>query len=287
MYLTDLADVLREAGLKVVEIDGWETRGFSRKVGDVYRADLLDLHTIVIHHTATSQSTPGNYPTLATVRDGRSDVAGPLSQLGLGRDGTWYVIAAGYANHTGKTFLWWQSNSYALGVEAEAAGTGDPRDWPKGQMDSYAKGVAALAKNYGVPVARVLGHKEIAAPLGRKTDPSFDMRVFRTQVDTIPKEDDMTPEESNRLQAVESDVAKILKILTGVLEDGDMQVPPRTIWRRAVTLIRRVEARLVAREVAPVEIDVDADAVAEALVERLPAPVARAVLDGLHTRLTQ
>jgi hypothetical protein len=185
MYLTNLADVLRGAGLKVVEVPGWKTRGYRRLVGDTYRADLLGVESIIVHHTATSWNATGDYPTLATVRDGRSDVAGPLSQLGLGRNGTWYVIAAGYANHTGKTLQPWQSNSYALGIEAEASGVGDPRDWPKVQMDSYAKGVKALATRYGVPVERVLGHKEIASPLGRKTDPSFDMGAFRSKVRSV------------------------------------------------------------------------------------------------------
>jgi hypothetical protein len=186
MYLTDLADVLRKAGLTVVEVPGWKTRGYRRKAPDgAYRADLLGVESIVIHHTATPQSVPGDYPTLATVRDGRSDVAGPLSQLGLGRSGTWYVIAAGYANHTGVTFHSFQSNSYAIGIEAEAAGTGDPRDWPQPQMDSYAKGVRALAGHYGVLVERVQGHKEIAAPTGRKTDPSFDMGAFRNRVRSV------------------------------------------------------------------------------------------------------
>lgn len=182
MYLNDLASVLRKTGLEVVEVVGWKTRGFRRLVGDTYRADLLSVESIITHHTATPQSRAGDYPTLNTVRDGRTGLAGPLSQLGLGRTGVWYVIAAGYANHTGVTFKPWQSNSYALGIEAEAAGTGDLRDWPKVQMDSYVKGVAALAKHYGVPVDRVLGHKEIAAPQGRKQDPSFDMGAFRSRV---------------------------------------------------------------------------------------------------------
>jgi hypothetical protein len=184
MYLTDLADVLREAGLTVVEVSGWKTRGYRRLVGDTYRGDLLGVGSIIAHHTATKWSSAGDYPTLSTVQEGRVDLPGPLAQLGLGRSGTWYVIAAGYANHTGATFEVWQMNSYALGIEAEAAGTGDPRDWPEVQVHSYARGVKALADHYGVPYDRVLGHKEIAAPMGRKTDPSFDMEAFRARVRT-------------------------------------------------------------------------------------------------------
>lgn len=190
VYLTEMADVLRRAGLTVYEVNGWETRGYRREVWNgTYSAELLGVNAIITHHTATPQSVTGDYPTLRTVTEGRSDVAGPLSQLGLGRSGGWYVIAAGYANHTGVTNEPWQSNSFAIGIEAEAAGTGDPRDWPPVQMESYVKGVAALAAHYGVPVERVLGHKEIAAPRGRKTDPSFDMGAFRSRVRSVNLED--------------------------------------------------------------------------------------------------
>ena len=40
----------------------------------------------------------------------------------------------------------------------------------------------ALADHYGVPNARVLGHREIAKPAGRKVDPNFDMTAFRAAV---------------------------------------------------------------------------------------------------------
>ena len=43
-------------------------------------------------------------------------------------------------------------------------------------------GCKALATHYGVPLARILGHKEVAAPLGRKSDPNFDMASFRLAV---------------------------------------------------------------------------------------------------------
>jgi hypothetical protein len=222
MYLTDLADVLREAGLTVVEVSGWRTRGYRRRVGDIYRADLLGVGSIIAHHTATSWSATGDYPTLSTVQNGRSDLPGPLAQLGLGRNGTWYVIAAGYANHTGATFEPWQSNSYALGIEAEATGTGDPRDWPQAQMDSYAKGVKALASRYGVPVERVLGHKEIASPRGRKTDPSFDMSAFRAKVravnDTKPGGFLMALNDAEQAEAL-TKIREMHKVVTERIDD--------------------------------------------------------------------
>lgn len=168
MMLTDLADVLRAAGLKVQEVDGWKTRG---------HGGMSDVEAIVCHHTAGPKA--GNYPSLGVVRDGRSDLAGPLAQLGLARDGTWLVIAAGLCWHAGVVFEAWQGNPHAIGVEAEGTGT-DP--WPDVQYDSYVAGVRALKDHYGVPLSHVLGHKEVAKPLGRKNDPNFDMNNFRAAV---------------------------------------------------------------------------------------------------------
>lgn len=168
MMLTDLADVVRRSGLKVVEVSGWKTRGHGQ---------MTSVEAIICHHTAGPET--GNYPSLGVVRDGRPGLDGPLSQLGLGRDGTVYVIAAGVSYHAGATFYTWQNNWHAIGIEAEATGT-DP--WPKVQYDAYVRLCRALVNGYGVPVSRVLGHKEVAKPAGRKPDPNFDMAAFRAAV---------------------------------------------------------------------------------------------------------
>ena len=170
MLLTDLADACRKSGLKVVETPGWKTRGHGA---------LYSVQTIVCHHTATAKSAPGDYPSIGVVRDGRSDLAGPLAQLGLGRSGTVYVIAAGVAYHAGEVRESSMDNWHAIGIEAEADGLSP---WPAAQIDAYARLCAALADHYHVPVARVLGHKEVCAPAGRKTDPNFDMDAFRARV---------------------------------------------------------------------------------------------------------
>lgn len=170
MLLTDLADACRKSGLKVVEVDGWRTRGHGQMTAVV---------TIACHHTATAKSAAGEYPSLRIVRDGRPDLPGPLAQLGLGRDGTVYVIAAGVAYHAGETFERSQDNWHAIGIEAEHDGVSP---WPTAQVDAYARLCAALVEHYGLSVDRVQGHKEIAAPRGRKIDPNFDMVDFRRRV---------------------------------------------------------------------------------------------------------
>lgn len=170
MMLLDLADACRKSGLPVVEVDDWKTRGHGQ---------MIDVDTIACHHTATPKAAAGNYPSLGIVRDGRSDLPGPLAQLGLGRDGTVYVIAAGACYHAGETFLPRQDNWHAIGIEAEADGLSE---WPTVQYHAYARLVAALVDHYGLPLANVQGHKEVAKPLGRKTDPNFDMDAFRALV---------------------------------------------------------------------------------------------------------
>lgn len=180
LMLTDLADVLRNANLNVIELAGWKTRGHD---------GMKSVRSIIAHHTAGPSN--GDFPSLETVRDGRPDLEGPLAQLGLGRTGTWYVIAAGRCYHAGETIdnsLF--ANSYAIGIEAE--GTGIPTDdidhkyWPEVQWRSYVRGVRALQTAYEVPTKRVMGHKEIAAPLGRKSDPNFSMKEFRAALEAFP-----------------------------------------------------------------------------------------------------
>src|SRR5690606_6774975 len=124
----------------------------------------------------------GNMPSLNVVTNGRAGLPGPLCNLGLGRDGTVYVVAAGVAWHAGKTASANHGNYRAIGIEAEATGVDS---WPEAQIDAYARLCRALCDHYGVPVSEVKGHKEIAVPRGRKIDPNFDMGAFRRRVANI------------------------------------------------------------------------------------------------------
>lgn len=170
-----LPDVLLKAGLKVAPVPGWEIRG---------RSEFGKPYGVLCHHTAGPKT--GNMPSLHTLMEGRRTLPGPLSQLGLGRDGTYYVIAAGRANHAGEG-MWdgiSRGNSHFIGIEAE--NTGLPDDpWPAIQMEAYQRGVAAILKHIGVGAERCAGHKEYAQPRGRKPDPSFDMSMFRDGVAKI------------------------------------------------------------------------------------------------------
>jgi len=171
-----LPQVLKDAGLKVAPVDGWENRG---------RGDVGNIVGVICHHTAGPRN--GNMPSLGTIVNGRADLPGPLAQLGLGRDGTYFVIAAGKCNHAGKGT--WQGvttgNSNFIGIEAENTGLSNDFPWPDVQMDAYRRGVAGILKHIGRAVGFCAGHKEYALPPGRKPDPNFDMNVFRSGVDAI------------------------------------------------------------------------------------------------------
>lgn len=167
-----LADVLRAANLKVVEQPNWQTRG---------HGDVSIIKGVICHHTAGGKT--GNAPSLNIVQNGRPDLSGPLAHLVLGRDGTFYIVAAGLCYHAGAGN--WNGitngNGNMIGIEAENTGLLDD-PWPEVQKTAYAKGVAAILKKIGAKVNMCCGHKEYALPKGRKPDPSFDMNAFRLQV---------------------------------------------------------------------------------------------------------
>ena len=207
-----LPEVLRAAGLKVVEVDGWQTRGKEPK----------DWLCQVFHHTASNR-TSGNAPALGICTNGRggsAPVPGPLCNAVVARDGTWYVIASGAANHPGVSTIPHRGGIssgvkyYALGWECENDGTGEP--WPKKQLDSIETGEAAVADRLGwrKDTSEVFGHKEIARPKGRKIDPAgIDMDDHRRRVGARrgPKPPKPIPTEEFTVAQIDTILAAIAK----------------------------------------------------------------------------
>lgn len=204
MWLTDLADVIRaNTSLEVIEEPGWKTRG---------HGPMTSLEAIVLHHTAAPASAykTNPYPSLKTVRDGRNlgrpdELRGPLAQLGLQRDCKVRVIAAGLCYHAGVVRASWMSNGHTLGIEAEHDGVSP---WDPDMYAAYVELVAGLERGYR-PAHGALGHKEVCAPPGRKSDPNFNMDPFRAAVaaDTTPKDDDMAGEGPAILAALNKFIA--------------------------------------------------------------------------------
>lgn len=174
---TDLATHLRKWGLKVQEVNGWQTRSSNWSKTFAPRG-------VVVHHTA-GPTGGGNYPSYNTVLNGREGLEGPLSQFGLGRDGTVLLFGAHRANHAGvggpRAGIPKDSgNAYLWGIEAENSGL---QAWPTVQLQAYYRLCAALSAydKAPFPVSAVMGHKEWAP--GRKVDPGgINMDTFRANV---------------------------------------------------------------------------------------------------------
>lgn len=186
-FATWLPAVLRQAGLKVVEVPGWEKRS-TWTSGFTPRA-------VIIHHTG-----PWSFPgILHVLEEGRVDLDGPLAQLGAGPDGTIYVVAAGRANHNG----YGTYGNDAIGIEAFNTGA---VPWPPAMFEAVARATAAIVRYTGLPLDRVLGHKE--SDPGRKPDPSqVDMAQFRARVHAIltganPEEEELMAAKDDILKAV-------------------------------------------------------------------------------------
>lgn len=172
IFVPWLADAARSTGYRVVEIGGWRSRGHGA---------MRLVEGVGGHNTGTPDTAPGDYPSLNVVTNGRSDLAGPLCNLGLGRDGTIYVVAAGCAWHAGASA--WAGfadlNDEFLGIEAESGGAGK---WTAAQLDCYPKLVGALLKYMNRGTDRYAGHKDICLPKGRKVDPvGIDSAWMRSQ----------------------------------------------------------------------------------------------------------
>jgi hypothetical protein len=167
MYDITLATRLRAAGLTVVEVAGWQSRG----------AAGFDPRGSVDHHTAGPRS--GNAPSLATVIYGRPDLPGPLCHVLVARDNTCYVIAAGRANHAGSgSWRGLSGNSSVYGVERENVGT-SAEPWRSDQTSTAATVHAALIRGRATH-EMVCGHKEWTP---RKPDPhTLNMHNFRAMV---------------------------------------------------------------------------------------------------------
>lgn len=152
-----LPDALRSHGLVVHETPGWETRGSS----------LFNPRGVVCHHTASHAGS--DHPALGIVTNGRPDLAGPLCNVLLARNGDCWVVAAGRANHAGAGgFRGLTGNSSVLGIEAENNGIGE--SWPAHQIDAYLRLCAAMCAGGGFNAATVCYHREWAP--SRKIDPA-------------------------------------------------------------------------------------------------------------------
>lgn len=177
--MSRIIERMRKRGVKVQEIAGWQTRG---------RDGAFTPKAVFEHHDASSLKT-GNSGALGIIVAGRPGIPGPLSQFQVGRDGTWFVVAAGRANHAGlggpKVGIPADSgNQYAYGVEVANNGVDEP--YSAALQTSLDKGLASILDEMNnSDTNQLIGHKEWAPT--RKSDPRHSMNWRRDRVRAVRK----------------------------------------------------------------------------------------------------
>ena len=171
MRCTWLPDVLRAAGLTVIETPGWRGRGATSETRP--SSDFEALDGLVMHHTASSVKHDLAL-SLAIVTNGNSVAPGPIAQAMFWRDGVVYIIGDGRANHAGKggPYGGWlprdRANLRTIGFECVNNGVGEL--WSADLVASMEIAAAAVMRYLGLPAERTIMHSEWAP--GRKIDPA-------------------------------------------------------------------------------------------------------------------
>lgn len=179
---------LEKEGVKVVEHAGWQTAGRDKATGKAFGP----VRGILIHHTAGSDSSAG----LNTVKNGRSDLPGPLAHVYIAKNGDVHLLSVHRANHAGlgdddvlkavikESALPKPNENNTDGNDsfwgAEIANLGNGKDpYPAVQYDAAVRWAAAICRAHGWTEKSVIGHKEWT---NQKIDPSFSMTKFRADV---------------------------------------------------------------------------------------------------------
>lgn len=145
------------------------------------RPENTKIDTIIIHHTAP-------FASLTRVGYFFQDINSRVSaHYTVGKEGliiqsvddknrAWH---AGPSSWLGK----YNVNDFSIGIEILNDGDGKDPFTPL-QYNALVKLVSFLMKKHNIPLERVVGHRDIGFPLGRKVDPAdnFDWKMFKTKI---------------------------------------------------------------------------------------------------------
>lgn len=176
-----LADLLRAAGLQVVEEGNWQGRGVSGS---------FNPFGVLWHHTAAKSSPTNPAPALGIVINGRSDLQGPLAHALVDYNGVFHIVSANRCNHAGPArasgpIPAGDGNTMLVGWEIDYAGDqsniGLVQQMTPAQYDASLRATAAVLTQFGRDSSYARGHRETSTT--GKIDPSFvDLDVMRADV---------------------------------------------------------------------------------------------------------
>lgn len=177
VWLTDLADILREAGVPVIEETynrgpykgrSWKQVGFGGR-------GLSAFNYILLHHDASPEGPQGSPGALEWVK--YMDIAPAAAAwvcVGCGGkhlSGTWHVYAAGLSNHAGTGGPWSPKNglgpyvprngmnAVSWGIETDHTyGESWEPPYKQQQLHSIRRGIAAVLRAYRMKPSQVIRH---------------------------------------------------------------------------------------------------------------------------------
>jgi len=174
-----LEDVLRPAlGSKLQALPDWQSYG---------HGDYGPIWGVMVHHTGNAAADA------MSIRNGRPDLEGPLSNLHIAQDGTVTIVAAGVCWHAGAGSYPGiptdNGNRVLIGIECAwprdtsiTPATQTRERWPDAEIISMRDTVAAILNKLGFGSDRVIGHKEYNH-IDKKWDPgNLDLGWFRQEV---------------------------------------------------------------------------------------------------------
>ena len=185
-----LEDVLRPAlGTRLKALPDWQSYG---------HGDFGNIWGVMVHHTGNARADA------MSIRNGRPDLEGPLSNLHIAQDGTVTIVAAGVCWHAGAGSYPGiptdGGNQVLIGIECAwprdtsiTPATQTRERWPDAEIISMRDTVAAILNKLKFASDRVIAHKEYAGARQGKWDPgNLDMGWFRREVAKAQRGEFMT-----------------------------------------------------------------------------------------------
>lgn len=232
-----IQNVLEATGLQFRAHPEWRTAKASRFSFNPEPGGTIG---VIIHHTASAKNS-GLMPSENIVVNGRTGLAGPLSQLLLGRDGTVLLTSQNRCNHAGKgnkkvldncvndvmpadfgegaynsklKGSFGNGNGLFWGIEVENDGIGER--YSDIQIDALVRLLAGLCEwQQWNPLTRIIHHREWTS---RKIDMSFKGPLRKMVADFITEGEFDRPE-----QPVDGDHFSERKLLKLGMKDPEVK----------------------------------------------------------------